>query len=212
MIELVYSGKRRQYGVADGDETPTIPLTLDESDVASLINTLRQNPETYKWVVNNLWSSITGDEDWRLDVETGNKKPGDVMTVTGEALLLLLLENHSLVWNYMVRREAQGEEEANGETRPGTKYTKVTGSTKEGWSEAGLLRFQELVEKVTVDRESEGGKAFETMIQASMKQDASEENGRKKKRRRVIGETTITSVVNELPTDDESSDEEGEEE
>ena len=90
-------------------------------------------------------------------VESGGMTPVEVATVSDEALLLLFMENCWKVWEYKADALQNG---ANEGEQPEMKYT-APGRQKEAWSDQGLTCFNELIEEVWADRESEHGIEFE---------------------------------------------------
>jgi hypothetical protein len=54
--------------------------------------------EVYMWWAENFWPRIVGQEKWKLDVTSRNKKPSDLVSISDKALALLLFENHFLSW------------------------------------------------------------------------------------------------------------------
>lgn len=200
---------------SDNEETnadDTLPMTWDAASVKSLVDELRQDMGVYMWWAEKFWPRVVGQEKWKLDIASGNKKPSDLVTVSDEALALLLFENHFLSW----KAKAESGDDAGSQTSSitssdtstcMTKYTrKKNGSTKDGWSDDGIKRFQELMTKVREDRSSTNGAEFDKLVQQKMQQEASAARGRRKRRRETEG-NIITMVENELPDMPDSDDE-----
>jgi hypothetical protein len=143
---------------------------------------------------------VVGLEKWKLHVGSGNKKPSDVVTVSDEALaLLLLFENHFQSWKAKADSNDTGSQTSSITLDDSsTKYTRKNGSTKDGWSDHGITRFQQLMAKVTEDRASTNGTEFDKLVQQKMQQESSNARSRKKQCRET-DENRIMIVVNELP-------------
>jgi hypothetical protein len=100
---------------SDNEETnadDTLPMMWDAVSVESLIDKLRQDMEVYMWWAENFWPRIFGQEKWKLDVTSRNKKPSDLVSISDEALALLLFENHFLSW----KAKAGSEDDERSQT------------------------------------------------------------------------------------------------
>ena len=192
---------------ANNDNSSTVPMTWNDESMKSLIDKLRQDMNMYIWWAENFWPRVVGLEKWKLEVASGNKKPSNVVTVSDEALALLLFENHFQSWKLKSETSDDTGSQTSSMTSDdsSTKYTRKNGSTKDGWSDDGIARFGQLMEKVTEDRASTNGTEFDRLVQEKMKLQSN--NGKRKKRRRETDENRITMVVNELPDMPDSSDE-----
>jgi hypothetical protein len=191
------------------DDDSNRPMTWEDESVEDLIENLCQDMRLYTWWAENFWPRVVGLEKWKLHVGSGNKKPSDVVTVSDEALALLLFENHFQSWKAKADSNDTGSQTSSiTSDDSSTKYTRKNGSTKDGWSDHGITRFQQLMAKVTEDRASTNGAEFDKLVQQKMQQESSNARSRKK-RRRETDENRITMVVNELPDmPDSDSDEE----
>ena len=88
-----------------------------------------------------------------------------------------------------------------------TLYTKQNNSsTKDGWSVEGIRRFQDLKERVKVDRDSDLGKQFDGTFQRLMKARQLSADQASRKRKRTSATAQLLSITNEL-SDASSSDE-----
>jgi hypothetical protein len=199
---------------SDNEETnadDTLPMTWDAASVESLIDKLQQDMDVYMWWAENFWPRVVGQEKRKLDVTSGNKKPSDLVTISDEALALLLFENHFLSWKAKAKSEDNARSQTSSITSSDvstcmTKYTRNNGSTKDGWSDDGITHFQELMTKVREDRASTYGAEFDKLVQEKMQQEASAARGRRKRCRGMEG-NKITMVENELPNIPDSDDE-----
>ena len=177
-------------------------MTWDAASVEGLIDKLRQDMDVYMWWAVNFWPRVVGQEKWKIDVASRNKKPSDLVTVSDEALALLLFENHFQSWKDKAEsgREGDAESQTSSVTSDdsSTRYTRKHGSTKDGWSDEGIARFGQLMAKVREDRASTNGAEFDKLVQQKMKQESSNARGSRKRRRRTE-ENRIMMVENELP-------------
>jgi hypothetical protein len=96
--------------------------------------------DVYMWWAENFWPRVVGQEKWKPDIASGNKKPSDLVTVSDEALALLLFENHFLSW----KGKAESEDDARSQTSLitssdmstcMTKYTRNKQWKHQGWME-----------------------------------------------------------------------------
>ncbi len=128
---------------SDGEETNAddpLPMMWDAVSVERLTDKLRQDIDMYMWWAENFWPRVVGQEKWKLDITSGNKKPSNLVTISSdEALALLLFKNHFLSW----KGKAESEDDARSQTSSITssdmstcmkKYKRNNGSTKDGCS------------------------------------------------------------------------------
>jgi hypothetical protein len=163
------------------------------------------------WWAENFWPRVVGQEKWKLDITSGNKKSLDLVTISDEALALLLFKNHFL----SCKAKAESEDDARCQTSLitssdastcMTKYTRNNGSTKDGWSDDGIAHFQELITKVREYRARTTGAEFDKLVQEKYAA-GSECCKRQKEVTLWNGREQITMVENELPNIPESDDE-----
>ena len=89
-------------------------------------------------------------------MESGKEQPVSIATPSDEALTLLLYENYNDKWI---------DEHNNKETVRRPKYTQQDGSRYGEWSDEGIERFNQLVQEVKEDRESQRRKRTEENYQ-----------------------------------------------
>lgn len=199
-----------------------MPVSWDYSTIETMVADLRQNEETYTFVLANFAGRVVGMNQWKADALSGAKKPSEVMSLSSEALLLLIMLNYWKFW------EAQANEDppsSSGEASSVsgsvsslssagslTLYRRINNSsTKDGWSADGIRKFEALMARVEEDRNSAHGKEFERKFQTRMK---AHEEGRtsRKRRRSTSGHEQLTSIRHELSDEDSSSSSESERE
>ena len=173
---------------SDNEETnadDTLPMTWNATTVESLVDKLLQDMDVYMWWAEKFWPRVVGQEKWKLDITSGNKKSLDLVTISDEALALLLFKNHFL----SCKAKAESEDDARCQTSLitssdastcMTKYTRNNGSTKDGWSNDGIAHFHELMTKVREDPASTNGAKFDKLVQEKMQQEVSAARGRSK--------------------------------
>jgi hypothetical protein len=116
---------------------------------------------------------------WRFKVLSGSRSPSEVLSVSSEALLNLILLNYWKAWEAQTQADQKTDDsmqtsavssitEASTTTRYYTKSN--NGSTKDGWSVKGICHFEDLMMKVEDDQNSEDGKKFEKNFQQLMKE------------------------------------------
>ena len=159
-----------------------------------MIRDKRKNPETYAYYMDHGVKYVSGAAGWKKFVESGKEQPMGIATPSDEALTLLLYENYNDKWI---------DEHNNKETVRRAKYTQQDGSRYGEWSDEGIERFNQLVQEVKEDRESQRGKRTEENYQLHKISTACP--GRRK-RRKVTPDSKVR-VVNDLNEDtDDSSD------
>jgi hypothetical protein len=144
---------------------------------------------------------------WKFEVLSGSKTPSEVLSVSSEALLMLILLNYWKAWEAQTHAadDSTASSAVSSITEASeTRYTKKNnGSTRDGWSVEGIRRFEDLMDKVKNDRDSENGKKFEKNFQELMKQQS---NGSRKRRRESPADA-IVSIRNDLSDASMSGDE-----
>jgi len=160
-----------------------------------MIREKRNNPALYKYYMDNGVKFVAGAGQWRKLALTGDAKPMDIATAQDETLALLMYENYHDQWV---------DTHFGVTTARRAKYTKQ--GTRYGvWSDAGIERFNELLQEVKSNRNSEAGLEMEEAYQRE-KRDATSGN---RKRKRVLQPSRVR-VANDLEevSDSESSSDE----
>lgn len=186
--------------------TSGMPITWEYQTIEALVRDLRENEESYTFLLANFGGRVVGVNKWKFDVLSGAKKPSEVMSKSSEALLLLLLLNYWKAWEAQTHQSQQSEESSSASgsvssisTASVTLYTrKNNNSTKDGWSGDGIRHFEALMSKVEEDRNSIHGKEFETKFQQMMKDQQTERDSRKRRRTSTSAGEQLTSIRNEL--------------
>lgn len=160
------------------------------------ISQLRQALElkTFFWFAGEFLQCVAGVRTWGTQ-KYSNFITGSVdettnitmVTVTDEAMALLLFENYREKWITQFEMKARGE-------KPGRIDGKYTSSTKghaeyAGWSEEGVKRFNYYCNLVVRDRESSKATEVEKSLLASCQDTTQgkrrlEQNAREQKRRK----------------------------
>jgi hypothetical protein len=134
-------------------------------------------------------------------VETGQVRPLDLISTTDEAYALVNMEGNlkrsTKEVEMMAVARGRTLDADEGNSLPKSEYTNG-GSKLEGWNEEGINRFNELVAKVKVDRESEAGKKFEENFQ----KEVAANHLNNKQKRKAPKMRTITAT-NNLDSDSE---------
>lgn len=133
--------------------------------------------QAYMYFCKNFLKCVVGLQAYKTLTRQGCSI-SNVATASDEAMALLLLENSSSRWNREFElKEERGEKvEIFEEDLPPTKYTSAgynkqqKGFTKrnKGWKQAGIDRFNEILDAVTADREL-NGKSFDVAFAQLMK-------------------------------------------
>jgi len=200
---------------SDASTTTTMPITW-ETDWDDVVHDLRGNEELYTYFLANLGGRVVGVSEWNFNAMSGAKPPSEVLSVSMEALLLLLFLNYTKVWESQQQEQQQSEESSAADGSVSsvsmasvTLYTKQSNSsTKDGWSVEGIRQFQDLKVKVKEDRDSNHGKQFEGRFQRLMKaRQLSADQASRRKRKRVSATKNLASITNELSNALSSEDE-----
>jgi hypothetical protein len=121
---------------------------------------------------------------WKIDVASGNKKPSDLVTISDEALALLLFKNHFQSWKDKAESGHEGDAESQTSSvtsdDSSTRYMRKHGSTKDGLSDEVIAHFRQLMAKVREDCASTNGTEFDKLVQQKMKQESSNARGSRK--------------------------------
>jgi hypothetical protein len=179
-------------------------MMWDAMSVEGLIDKLCQDMDMYMWWAVNFWARVLGQEKWKIDIASRNKKPSDLLTILDEALALLLFENHVQSWKDKAESGCEGDKESETSSvmsdDSSKRYTRKHGSTKDGWSDEGIAHFGQLMAKVGEDCASTNGAEFpdKQLVQQKMKQESSNARGSRKQCHRME-ENRIAMVENELP-------------
>ena len=100
----------------------------------------------FLFLAYELVGCVVGKRQWKTLRTT--KRISEVVTVSDEAFLLLVLENH---WNTL---HDPDDENGDTSTKAKGKYTvKGTNETFKGWTEAGIKWYNEIYRSVQQDRE-----------------------------------------------------------
>lgn len=199
------------------DNSPTVgattymPMSWDNDCIETIVSNLRTDEPAYTFLLANFGGRVAGMSKWRFEVLSGSKSPSEVLSVSSEALLLLILVNYWKAWEAQTLADQITDDSTQSsavstitETSAATRYTKTNnGSTKDGWSVEGIRHFEDLMTKVETDRNSEEGKKFEKTFQQLMKE---RQGARKRRRQNAIEQ--ITSIRNELSDASTSGDDE----
>jgi hypothetical protein len=120
----------------------------------------------YTFLLVNFGGHVAGMSTWRFKVLSGSWSPSEVLSVSSEALLNLILLNYWKAWEAQTQADQTTDDSTQTsavlsitEASAATRYT--NGSTKDGWSVEGIHHFEDLMMKVEDDRNSEDGKKFE---------------------------------------------------
>ena len=193
--------------------TTYMPISWERNTIDNIVRDLRTDEPGYTFLLANFGGRVAGMSQWRFDVLSGSKSPSEVLSVSSEALLILILLNYWEAWEAQTHAPdddltqssaVSSITETSTTTTSATRYTKKNnGSTKDGWSIEGIRHFEELMEKVDQDRKSDAGKKFETNFQQKMKRRV---DGSRKRRRQTTTEK-ITSIRNDLSDATTSGDE-----
>jgi hypothetical protein len=164
----------------------------------------------YKFFADKCLECVAGKKAWKTKRATETMT--SATTKTDEAFALLLLENNYEIWRHSVATTSDDGDYATETADLKPKYTsgkKAGGSRRhEGWSEAGIERFNELTELVRKDRSDNkywdkdyrNSKLRESEAQAR-------QSGNKRKRGPAPPQRAVP-IHDDLFSDDESDDEE----
>jgi hypothetical protein len=203
---------------ASEDNTPTVenedyymPISWETQSIDTIVSNLRTDVAGYTFVLANFGGRVAGMSTWRFEVLSGSRSPSEVLSVSSEALLNLILLNYWKAWEAQTQADQTNDDSTQTsvvssitEGSAATRYTKSkNGSTKDGWSVEGIRHFEDLMTKVEEDRNSENGKKFEKRFQQLMK----ERDAGGRKRRRPSATEQITSIRNDLSDASTSGDE-----
>ena len=189
-----------------------MPISWETKSIDTIVSKLRTDVAGYTFVLANFGGRVAGMSTWRFEVLSGSRSPSEVLSVSSEALLNLILLNYWKAWEAQTQADQTTDDSTQTSavssiTEAGsaaTRYTKSNnGSTKDGWSVEGIRHFEHLMTKVEEDRNSEDGKKFEKTFQQLMK----ERDAGAIKRRRPSATEQITSIRNDLSDASTSGDE-----
>jgi transcription elongation factor GreA-like protein len=125
----------------------------------------------YMWWAVNFWPRVVRQEKWKIDVASRNKKPSDLVTISDEALALLLFENDFQSWKDKAESGHEGDAESQTSfvtsDDSSTRYTRKHRSTKDGCSEECIARFRQSMAKVREDHASTKISGFCVTIQTN---------------------------------------------
>jgi hypothetical protein len=187
----------------DGDSNPppppsvpvVMPMSWEYSTNKSIVADLRTNKEMYTFVLANFADCVVRMNKWKDDALSGAKKLSEVMSISSEALLLLILLNYWKAWEAKANQlPVSSSEDTSSSSASGSVSSLSTGcgasimlytrgnnkSTKDGWSTEGICHFKALMTRVKEDQSSDHGKEFEMKFQTQMR--ACQEAQRSRKR------------------------------
>jgi hypothetical protein len=145
------------------------------------LENMRNDKASYSLFCEVVLSVVVGKSYWKENHKT--EKLSSFVTVSDEAIGLLLLENSWELWMEMSARLRDGQEigrakkQKHDESGKGllTRYTENGGHVRkdQGWSDEGLKRFVELVKLVVANREEDSKKEDESFEKEFMSNCAS---------------------------------------
>jgi len=181
----------------------------DDQTLERIVNEKRKNSKLYQYIMYECCMyHIVGAKAWNLHIKTGRMKVTDLEQATCyvEAYGLLLLENNWKKWRSKAKAKARartGDNETNstGDNATNTtednatdealtKYT-TPNKGRHSWSQDGIKRFNELVDEVTDDRESEAGKEFDAAFKKAMEESAAKKGN---KRQKILEGNTVSAA------------------
>jgi hypothetical protein len=154
----------------------TTDVDLDPPYSVETLLKLRQSvteheKEAFRWFIGDFVASVSGNKVWgrkkyynRVSEAVIDRGGNDlVVTPSDEAFALLIYENYIEKWIVRYHLERRGEK-ADGNIKG--KYTSSINNEcmYGGWSAEGIARYNELSEKVILDRQSEQAKAAEDAV------------------------------------------------
>jgi hypothetical protein len=201
---------------ASQDNSPTVenntymPISWETQSIDTIVSNLRTDVAGYTFLLANFGGRVPGMSTWRFEVLSGSRSPSEVLSVSSEALLNLILLNYWKAWEAQTQADQTTDDSTQTsavssitEASAATRYTKSNnGSTKDGWSVEGICHFEDLMTKVEDDQNSEDGKKFEKNFQQLMK-----ECDGARKRHRPSATEQITSIRNDMSDASTSGDE-----
>ena len=115
---------------------------------------------------------VVATKDWKVETRCmttmgvaldGSTDGPPPVSVSDEAIALLIVENCEVKWNYQVRRELAGKKQDEDKMKRMVLYTTSSGGSCifGAWSREGRLRFKELRAKIKKGRASPEGAAGE---------------------------------------------------
>jgi predicted HNH restriction endonuclease len=178
-----------------------MPISWETQSIDTIVSNLRTDVASYTFLLANFGSHVAGMSTWRFEVLSGSRSPSEVLSVSSEALLDLILLNYWKAWEAQTQADQTTDDSMQTsavssitEASATTRYTKSNnGSTKDGWSVEGIHHFEDLMMKVEDDQNSDDGKKFEKNFQQLMK-----ECNRARKRCCPRATEQITSIQNDL--------------
>lgn len=145
--------------------------------------------EAFLWFAGELLECVSGKRAWgarkkykaTISEAKSNETGESIVTISDEAFALLMYENYMDKWIERYHDEKRGEP---GKKRIAGRYTKSSIGYCEygGWSEDGVLRFNELCKMVQEDRASRNAREAEEQLLASLRRQAGQEAERSNER------------------------------
>ena len=106
------------------------------------------------------FAPMVAREEWKRNHTAANIST--IMTVADEAFALLTMENNVDEW---IKEAVYGKDEVKrGELTKYTSQGRNKDGTKKGWTLEGKKRYNDIYDKVVVDRNSATGKAKEVWV------------------------------------------------
>ena len=120
----------------------------------------RESKDVYEVLMSKFAQSLVGSREWKNKINKTKDQINDLVTVSDEAYLLLLLENNWSCWvelnNIMGNEYTPSKNKVPLQHKP--KYTYVSKSgvnhNQHGWSGEGIKRYNVLFELVNMAREN----------------------------------------------------------
>ena len=138
-----------------------------------------EEKEAFLWFADELLECVCGKRAWgtrkkyraTISNATSNDTGDFIVSVSDEAFALLLYEAYIDKWIKRYHEDRRGEARSK---RIVGRYTKTDGSSAEygGWSEEGILRFNQLCEMVSADRASRNANDAEEWLMITLRQQA----------------------------------------
>ena len=123
--------------------------------------------EDFKVLAEIGFAPMIAREEWKRNHTAANIST--IMTVADEAFALLTMENNVNEW---IKEAVHGKEEVTrGELTKYTSQGRNKDGTKKGWTLEGKMRYNEIYDKVVVDRNSATAKAKETWVRTQWRRE-----------------------------------------
>jgi hypothetical protein len=137
------------------------------------VKLLRQDPESYAWMLDNIAPLIVGNGKYKE--ESKQKLPTSWMTPSSEAFAVLCLENY-----YDNIQDVASNKSTI--SKPLWTNKGLGAKRNQGWSRDGLTRFEKYCKAVELNRSSEGAKEVDTAYWKYRRSRIDKDEERKRKR------------------------------